>query len=58
MKKYFLCIYTLVFFLVTMINLSFAEEPCLTLNKTDLKVEAWLSKKYENKYINIKKIFI
>lgn len=35
-----------------MINLSFAEEPCLTLNKTDLKVEAWLSKKYEKKYIN------
>ena len=57
MKNYFLCIYTLVFFLVTMINLSFAEEPCLTLNKTDLKVEAWLSKKYENKYINIRKEF-
>ena len=40
-----------------MINLSFAEEPCLTLNKTDLKVEAWLSKKYEKKYINIREEF-
>ena len=57
MKNFFICVFTLVLFLITMINLSFAEEPCLTLNKTDLKVEAWLSKKYEKKYINIREEF-
>ena len=40
-----------------MINLSFADEPCLTLNKTELKVEAWLSKKYKKNYINIREEF-
>ena len=57
MKKLFLCLYVLVLFFVSTISFSFAEEPCLETNKNKVRVEAWLSKKYEKDYFNIQKEF-
>ena len=57
MKKLFLCLYVLVLFFVSTISFSFAEEPCLETNKNKVRVEAWLSKKYEKNYFDIQKEF-
>ena len=57
MKKIFLCLYVLVLFFLSTISFSFAEEPCLETNKNKVRVEAWLSKKYEKNYFDIQKEF-
>ena len=57
MQKIFLSLYVLVLFFVSTISFSFAEEPCLEKNKNKVRVEAWLSKKYEKNYFNIQKEF-
>ena len=57
MQKIFLCLYVLVLVFVSTISFSFAEEPCLETNKNKVRVEAWLSKKYEKHYFDIKKEF-
>ena len=57
MKKLFLCLYVLVLFFVSTISFSFAEEPCLEKKKNKVRVEAWLSKKYEKDYFDIQKEF-
>ena len=57
MKFLFSCLYILFFFLFNAVNLSFAKEDCLAIKKNKVKVEAWLSKKYEKKIeFRIKKI--
>ena len=40
------------------INLSSANEGCLEKNKNKIKVEAWLSKKYEKNFLDIQKEFL
>ena len=57
MKKLVLCLYALVLFFVSTVSFSFAEETCLETNKNKVRVEAWLSKKYEKNYFDIKKEF-
>ena len=57
MKNIFLCLYVLVLFFISRISFSFAEEPCLETNKNKVRVEAWLSKKYEKNYFDIQKEF-
>ena len=57
MKKIFLCLYVLVLFFLSTISFSFAEVPCLETNKNKVRVEAWLSKKYEKNYFDIQKEF-
>ena len=49
MKFLFSCLYILIFFIFNTANLSFAKEDCLAIKKNKVKVEAWLSKKYEKK---------
>ena len=56
MKIIYLGSYILVLFLIGTINLSYATENCFQ-NKNNIKVEAWLSKKYEKKYLDIRKEF-
>ena len=58
MKLLFSCLYVLAFFLVNTVNLSFAKESCLATNKNKVKVEAWLSKKYEKSFLDIQKEFL
>ena len=57
MRKIFLCLYVLVIFLVSTISLGFSEESCLELDVNKVRVEAWLSKKYEKSYFDIQKEF-
>ena len=57
MKPIILSIYILALFLIGTNNLSYAKETCIPRNKVSLKVEAWLSKKYKNNYLVIKKEF-
>ena len=57
MKFIFLSPHILVLFFISTINLSFAKEICLEIAKHNVKVEAWLSKKYENNYLDIQKEF-
>ena len=56
--KFFTILYFLLFLLFTTINLSSANEGCLEKNKNKIKVEAWLSKKYEKKFLDIQKEFL
>ena len=46
---------TLIFLLGT--NIGFAKEDCLSISHKPVKVEAWLSKKYEKDYRNIRREF-
>ena len=56
--KFFTILYFLLFLLFTTINLSSANEGCLEKNKNKIKVEAWLSKKYEKNFLDIQKEFL
>ena len=56
MKSFFL--YTLLAFFVGIVNQGFAKETCSAVNNKNIKVEAWLSKKYEKKHLDIKKEFL
>ena len=58
MKFLFSCLYISIFFLFNIVNLSFAKEDCLAIKKNKVKVEAWLSKKYEKKIPDIQKEFL
>lgn len=58
MKYLYLCIYILLLLFSILINSSFAKESCIAEKKNDVKVEAWLSKKYEKNYREIKKEFL
>ena len=58
MKFLFSCLYILIFSLFYIVNLSFAKEDCLEKNKHKIKVEAWLSKKYEKSFLDIQKEFL
>ena len=55
MRRLLLCIYVLVLFFFS--TVSFAEDTCFETNKNKVRVEAWLSKKYEKNYFDIKKEF-
>ena len=57
MKTIYLSLYVFVLFLTSTINASFAKESCLEIPKNKVRVEAWLSKKYEKNYFDIKKEF-
>ena len=57
MKPIILSLYILALFLNGTNNLSYAKETCIPRNKNNLKVEAWLSKKYKNNYLAIQKEF-
>ena len=57
MKTIYLCLYVFVLFLTSTINVSFAKDSCLEISTNNVKVEAWLSKKYEKNYFDIKKEF-
>ena len=46
MKKVFLSIVLTITIIFITMNLSYAKEDCLSLNKKNAKVEIWLSKKY------------
>ena len=50
-----LCVLALI--LIGTNNLSYAKETCFYKNRADLKVEAWLSKKYKRKYQSIQREF-
>ena len=56
--KFLILLHTLVFFLFAAINHSSAKESCLEKTKNKIKVEAWLSKKYEKKFLDIQKEFL
>ena len=58
MKILFLCLYISILFLIGTINPSFAKEDCLAIKKNKVKVEAWLSKKYEKSFLDIQKEFL
>ena len=57
MRRLLLCLYVLVLFLLSTVSFSFAEQTCFETNKNKVRVEAWLSKKYEKYYFDIKKEF-
>jgi hypothetical protein len=57
MKTIYLCLYIFVLFLTSTINVSFAKDSCLEIPKNNLKVEAWLSKKYKKNVLDIQKEF-
>ena len=57
MKIIYLCLYVFVLFLTSTINVSFAKDSCLEISTNNLKVEAWLSKKYKRNSPNILKEF-
>jgi hypothetical protein len=57
MKTICLCLYIFVLFLTSTINVSFAKDSCLEIPKDNLKVEAWLSKKYVKNFLDILKEF-
>ena len=57
MKTMYLCLYVLVLFLTSTINVSFAKDSCSEISTNNLKVEAWLSKKYKKNSQNILKEF-
>jgi hypothetical protein len=57
MKTIYLCLYIFVLFLTSTINVSFAKDSCFETPKNNLKVEAWLSKKYKKNSIDILKEF-
>ena len=44
-------------FLLSTINLTFAKETCFPNNQANVKVEVWLSKKYEKSYLDIREEF-
>ena len=46
-----------IIFLFGTINLGFAKEVCVSKDKSSLKVEAWLSKKHEKNYLDIRNEF-
>ena len=56
----FLFSYALVsiYFLFLIFDLSFAKENCQRENENKIKVEAWLSKKYEKNFSKIQKEFL
>ena len=54
----FLYLSILVFFLFNTVNPSFAKEDCLAIKKNKVKVEAWLSKKYEKSFLDIQREFL
>ena len=56
--KFLIILYLLFFLLFTTINLSSANKGCLEKNKNKIKVEAWLSKKYEKSFLDIQKEFL
>ncbi len=58
MKFLFSCLYISILFLSNTVNLSFAKEDCLAIKKNKVKVEAWLSKKYEKSFLDIQKEFL
>jgi hypothetical protein len=57
MKTIYLSLYVSVVFITSTINVSYAKDSCLEISKNNVKVEAWLSKKYEKNYFDIKKEF-
>jgi hypothetical protein len=57
MKIIYLCLYVFVLFLTSTINVSFAKDSCLEISTNNLKVEAWLSKKYKRNSPDIIKEF-
>ena len=58
MKILFLYLCISILLLIVSINLVFAKEDCLAINKNKVKVEAWLSKKYEKKFLDIQREFL
>ncbi len=58
MKYLYLCLYALIILFFALINLSFAKESCLEEKKNNVKVEAWLSKKYAKNYRDIREEFL
>ena len=56
MKKLFL--YSLGIFIFSITDFAFAKENCQEKNQNKVKVEAWLSKKYEKKFPDIQKEFL
>ena len=56
MKK--LLSYSLIFFLFFTTDFVFAKENCQKKFQNKVKVEAWLSKKYEKQFRNIQKEFL
>ena len=56
MKKLFS--YSLIFFLFFTTDFVFAKENCQKKFQNKVKVEAWLSKKYEKQFRNIQKEFL
>ena len=56
MKKLFS--YSLIFFLFFITDFVFAKENCQKKFQNKVKVEAWLSKKYEKQFRNIQKEFL
>ena len=57
MRRLLLCLYVLVLFFFSTVSFSFAKETCSEKIKNKVRVEAWLSKKYEKNYFDIKKEF-
>ena len=57
MRRLLLCLYVLVLLFFSTVSFSFAEKTCFETNKNKVRVEAWLSKKYEKNYFDIKKEF-
>ena len=57
MKTISLFLYVFVLFLASTINVSFAKDSCLEIPKDNMKVEAWLSKKYKDNSLDILKDF-
>ena len=58
MKYLYLRLYALIILFFALINLSFAKESCLEEKKNNVKVEAWLSKKYAKNYRDIREEFL
>jgi len=56
--KFLTLLYILFFLLFATINLSSAKDDCLEKNTNKIKVEAWLSKKYEKNFLDIQKEFL
>ena len=57
MKSLFLSFSILVLLLITTLNLSYANQTCSLENKNIFKLEAWLSKKHEKSYLDIRNEF-
>ena len=57
MRRLLLCLYLLVLFFFNTVSFSVAEDTCFETKRNKVRVEAWLSKKYEKNYFDIKKEF-